>query len=290
MKIRLLAAVALAAGTLSLTTPVAQATTAPAPYCGATIAKPGGGYWKCTFDDEFSGTAIDRTKWMVQTTYATGFHSGQECMVDSPKNVSVSSGTLKLTARKEASKFLCQKPGADYTTQYTSGSVSGWGKFAQTFGRFEIRAKFPAATISGLQSALWMRPQYPTTTSFPASGEIDIAEAYSKYPDRAIPYLHYSIANYDPTITNSNCIVGSIADFHTYTAVWTKTGIAITYDGKLCTLHYWNPKYPAISPAPFDKPFVLYLTQALGVGVNGFRPYATPLPATSQIDYVRIWS
>jgi hypothetical protein len=42
------------------------------------------------------------------------------------------------------------------------------------------------------------------------------------------------------------------------------------------------------SPAPFDQPFFLSLTQALGVGTNS--PTAsTPLPATTLVDYVRVW-
>jgi hypothetical protein len=31
------------------------------------------------------------------------------------------------------------------------------------------------------------------------------------------------------------------------------------------------------------------LTQALGIGLNGFTPGTTPLPATTRVDYVRVW-
>jgi hypothetical protein len=43
------------------------------------------------------------------------------------------------------------------------------------------------------------------------------------------------------------------------------------------------------APAPFDQPFFIALTQALGVGTNSFNPATTPLPATTSIDYVRVW-
>ena len=290
MKRRLLAALMVAALALLLSPSFESAGAATAPSCGATIAKAGGGYWRCTFADEFNGSTLDTTKWMVQRTALSGFHSGAECFVNLPQNVSVSSGALKLTAVKEAARFTCASPLAPYKTQYTSGSVSTWGKFAQTYGRFEIRAKFPADKVGGLQGAVWLNPQKMTTAPWPADGEIDIAEAYSRYSDRAIPYIHYNIAKYDPTVTNSNCLVGSIAAFHTYAAIWTTTSITITIDGKVCTTHQLNPKYPLVKPAPFNKPFALYLTQALGIGQNGFRPYATTLPATTQIDYVHIWS
>ena len=35
---------------------------------GGTIRKASGGTWQCTFDDEFNGTTLDRTKWVLQKT------------------------------------------------------------------------------------------------------------------------------------------------------------------------------------------------------------------------------
>jgi hypothetical protein len=34
---------------------------------------------------------------------------------------------------------------------------------------------------------------------------------------------------------------------------------------------------------------MLALTQGLGIGTNALDPSITPLPATTQIDYVRVW-
>jgi hypothetical protein len=31
------------------------------------------------------------------------------------------------------------------------------------------------------------------------------------------------------------------------------------------------------------------LSQALGINTNAFNPATTPLPATTSIDYVRVW-
>jgi hypothetical protein len=40
---------------------------------------------------------------------------------------------------------------------------------------------------------------------------------------------------------------------------------------------------------PFDRPFMINLAQTLGVQAN--KPTrATPLPATTVIDYVRVWN
>ena len=274
--------------------------TAPTPGSSATsslgcggeaMATSTGGLWQCTFDDEFSSGALDTTKWVAQQTSLSGYHSGQECFVNSPNNVKVANGVLSLTVRREAVPFTCSDPFGNYTTQYTSGMVSTYGLFTQTYGRFEVRAKLPAAAIAGLQESFWLWPANPTNygLGWPSSGEIDFAEIFSLYPDRAIPYIHYNAATYDANVTNDYCMISDISQFHTYAVEWTPTAITIIYDGRTCLIDRWNPAWPLAKPQPFDQPFLLVLTQALGIGSNSFDAATTPLPATTQIDYARIW-
>ncbi|MGN6608611.1 MAG: glycoside hydrolase family 16 protein [Jatrophihabitans sp.] len=257
--------------------------------CGGTVlVKADGTPWTCSFDDEFDGTALDRHKWLVQTTSSYGYHSGAECFVDSPSNVSVSNGVLNLTARRVSQPFTCPAPGLPYTTQYTSGMVDTAGLFAQAYGRFEFRAKVPAAAVAGLQTSLWLYPVNGTKYgSWPASGEIDVAETYSQYPNLAVPYIHYNSLLGDPNATNTNCTIDA-GQFHTYTLVWTTQTLTVSIDGQTCVSDNWNP-FLLAKPAPFDQPFMVLLTQALGIGTNAFDPATTPLPATTQVDYVRVW-
>ncbi len=63
---------------------------APAPSaanCQNTAPLGMSGTWTCSFDDEFSGTSLDTTKWIPQLTansgYTTGTTSGWPCYVDS---------------------------------------------------------------------------------------------------------------------------------------------------------------------------------------------------------------
>ena len=260
------------------------------PCGGKRPLRPGGaGFYKCTFDDEFNGTAVDGTKWYPVTTAVTGFHSGAECFMLSPNNIAESGGVLSLTVRKEAAPFTCKTPTGSYTTQYTAGGLNTLGRFAQAYGRFEIRAKFPAATVAGLQSALWLVSTSNKYGSWPTTGEIDVAEWYSQFPDRAIPYVHYApVGGVDPNATNNFCLI-TANQFHTYVLQWTTSWISITYDGRTCIYDSWNPAPPLVKPAPFDQPFLIALTQALGVNTNAVTG-ATQLPATTQIDYVRVWS
>lgn len=255
---------------------------------GGSYPKPGGGVYQCTFSDEFNGKSLDSTRWWVQTTAASGFHPGPECFVNTSNNIKVAGGYLSLTVRRERAPFTCSSPAGNYVTNYTSGMVMTWGKFAQAYGRFEVRAKFPAATAVGLQESLWMMPQTPKYGAWPRSGEIDIAEHFSIYPAHAAPYVHYVANSYDPNVTNGGCRITE-GDFHRYVLQWTPSSIQISFDGTTCINDAWNPAAPLVKPQPFDRPFVVALTQALGVGANA-PTAATPLPATTQVDYVRVWS
>jgi beta-glucanase (GH16 family) len=247
--------------------------------------------WHCTFDDEFNGTALDPSKWVVQETSNSGYHSGDECYVNSPNNVSVSGGTLNLTARSESSTFLCGGSITSFLTQYTSGMVTTYERFSQTYGLFEVRAKFPAATVPGLQSTLWLWPVNSKLYGpvWPASGEIDFAEWFSRYSNLDIPNIHYVKSPGAPGADTAHCPMDP-TQFHTYGVEWTSTSLTILMDGTACLVDNWQPALPLSKPAPFNQPFMISLTQALGMESNSFNPGSTPLPATLKIDWVRVWS
>jgi beta-glucanase (GH16 family) len=257
---------------------------------GALIEKSKGKYWRCTFADEFNGGGLDSSKWLPQRTDYSGYTNGATaCFVDSPDNISVSNGGLNLTARKEAAPFSCRDPYGNFPTQFTSGMVTTYSKFAQAFGRFEVRARV-SALGSGLQTSFWLWPEDVSRYGgWPTSGEIDIAELFSNYPDRAIPYIHYSPGAPDPYVTNNRCLIRNPGAFHTYAVEWTKRSIKVIYDGRTCLVNRWVPASPLVRPGPFNQPFMVSLTQALGVGPNAFDPATTPLPATTTVDYVRVW-
>lgn len=268
------------------TSPSAGATTTAAPSCGAPITKSPGVLWKCTFDDEFTANTVDSTKWSAQTTSGSGYHSGPECYEDNPANIGEANGYLRLTALKSTNTFLCKKPIGQFWTRETSGSVMS--NYSQLYGMVQIRALFPASTIQGLQSSLWMLPNDGTKYGrWPRSGEIDIVENYSSHSELAIPTVHYLTAGYDPNHTNNYCDI-TPGVFHTYNLVWTPTTMTFTYDGTVCLVDTLKIGGGLTAPAPFDQPFYLNLTQALGVTRNGFTP-RTQLPASTYIDYVRMW-
>lgn len=261
------------------------------PTCGSDQPrKASGEAWRCAFADEFDGDSLDRTKWLPQQTAVSGIKSGPGCIVDDEDNVFVADGSLHLSARREDQPFTCRNPNGDSTTEFTNGSVTSYGRFSQAFGRYEFRARFPDVSVAGLHGALWLYPIVERYGAWPQSGEIDVAEVYSRYPDRAIPFVHYKTA--DPnnlTVTNTGCKLNP-AEFHTYLLEWTTSTIKISYDGNVCLNHTIAPAWPLAAPLPFGRPFAVILTQVQGGdGTNKFVPDSTPLPATMQVDYVRIW-
>ncbi len=261
--------------------------TGSAPSCGTTVPKAGGGTWQCTFADGFGGRELDREKWFVQTTAFSGYTTGAaDCYVDSPRNVHVRNGVLNLVAHREAAPFTCKSPNGDFTSQHTAATVLTWRRFAQTYGRYEFRARFPATTQPGLHGALWLYPETHRYGPWPSSGEIDVAEYFTAVQNQVFPSLHYDGSS--SADTGWNCPVADPSAFHTYVLEWTPQTMSFIYDGRLCFQRAWTPAEPLVAPQPFDLPFYVVMTQAVGAEWNS--PNAsTPFPGGSQIDWVRVW-
>ncbi|KRF12773.1 glycoside hydrolase family 16 protein [Nocardioides sp. Soil796] len=271
----------------------------PAGGCGATVLKPDGQPWTCTFVDTFSTSALNTDKWIVQRTATSNFTTGEPggaraCYLDSPSTVRVAGGNLRLSVVRKATAFTCNAS-SPFSTKYAAGMVSTHGRFSQTNGRFEVRARIPASRIQGLQETLWLWPVNPTKYGpHPDSGEIDFAEFYSLHPDHVIPRIHYS---YDPAtvnrltstnvVTSYNCVIDQSA-YNTYTLEWEPGRLTILVNGDVCLVDNYQADNTTVPYAPFDSPFMVALTQALGHGTNAL-PADAPLPATTYVDYVKVW-
>lgn len=254
------------------------------PDCGvSTYRKDDGTPWKCTLGEDFSGTGLNTTIWRVMTSDKFSYGDRPDCFVNDPDNVRVANGVLLLTSRREKTPFTCSRRGTTYRTQYSSGMVSTYEKWTQAYGRFEFRAKLPYTEQDGVQTSFWLWPDGETGASWPASGEIDVAEWYSTYPDRVIPYLHTSTSWLSPSSsTNNNCLVPRVQDWHTYLLEWTPAGITISYDGVECL-------YRRGGGAPFNTDYLIAMFQGFGLKKN--QPTAlTPAVSTAQIAWVRVWS
>lgn len=256
---------------------------APQDACGTQPRKSGGGYWSCTFVDDFSGTELDPTKWVKQTIFSSGDRRGAYACYHED-NVAVGGGALHLTLRREAEPRPC----ADSSlapTRYTSGSVMTYRLFSQVHGRFEARIKNTATEAPGLQETFWLWPDdrqpHLLELLWPAAGEIDIVETYSSWSGLAIPFLHYGQGGGPAPGVNTSYCAASRGVWNTYALEWSAQRMEVFVNGRSCLVN-------TSGDSAFQHAYIMALTQLLGTGGNA--PTAdTPLPATMSVDYVRVW-
>jgi beta-glucanase (GH16 family) len=256
------------------------------PYCGKTaIRKADGTTWRCVFSDDFNGGKLNTSKWKVIKSSESNFGPRNDCYVNSRYNIAVNSGVLKLVTRRSLLPFTCGSGKNAFRTNATAALVSTFGKFHQARGRIQIRAKFPYTKRKGLQSALYMFPEGGALGAF-TSGEIDFAEWYSRYPNQVIPYLHYNLGIIPgQQVTNVQCVVRRVDNWHIYTLEWTKKHIIVRYDGVQCLKNT-----SGVLLAQFTRKSFLNMMMSQGLGRNNAPDAFTPLRGEMQVDWVRIWA
>lgn len=279
-------AVLLAACPSGIAKPRALATKPPAPSCGATIYKSDGSRWTCTFDDEFSTTSLDTSKWTAWNgvNYNT---SPSTCYYSDPQHVWVRGGYLNLAVTRLSTPRQCITGSGYQTSTYAGGLVHTKDHFNQTYGRFEARIKFAGGT--GVHDDFWL---YPTANTYPGQAEIDVAEPYGAWPNTMSAVTHVTGADGQDNGSWSPCTLANWSNgFHTYTLQWAPGSISISYDGVPCmTFANWSRIAGTAPTAPFDQPFFLILQTLADDGIYATAPTATTVfPAVTQVDYVRAW-
>lgn len=135
--------------------------------------------WSYAGGDEFNDTVVDLTKWKpYHNTYGDG---NNELACLTPDNLVESSGSLKITSRKQ--QRTCP---SGSVRQYTSGFIGSreTGSYFPAFGRFEMRAKVPHA--QGLWPAFWLRHRNGAGVA-----EVDVMEYFhASNPGKGYATLH----------------------------------------------------------------------------------------------------
>jgi hypothetical protein len=259
--------------------------------CGARPLKGDGTPWSCVFHDDFDGTELDTTKWVPQTVFATGTADAYACYRDDPSNVRVHDGHLSLTLVRLDTPAPCGEAGLGPTT-LQSGMVTTYHLHSWRYGRFEARIRNTATTAAGLHEAFWMWPddRY-SMIDWPTSGEIDISETYSVHPNLSVPFLHYGAELVDkanggtgslPGVNTAYDCTANRGDWNTYTLEWTPTTLTILVNGRTCLVNTSG------DPA-FQKRYIAQFTQGVGATGNELTSL-TPVPATMDVDYFRVWN
>lgn len=230
--------------------------------------------YKLVWRDEFE--TLDKSAWWFETggggwgnneiqRYIAGSENGVDCAV-------IKNGVLQIICRQVGSEVLSIRMNTN----------KSW-----TYGYFEARLKLP--TGKGTWPAFWMMPK--NYTSWPQDGEIDIMEEVGYRPNYVSSSIH--CLSYYHGIgtqkTGEQYVATSQTEFHVYALEWTEDLICGYVDG-VRHFRFANDKTGNKDTWPFYTPFYLKLNLAWGGnwgGAEGVDPSC--LPATYQIDYVRVF-
>jgi beta-glucanase (GH16 family) len=156
---------------------------------------------------------------------------------------------------------------------YTSGCITTELTFAQTYGYFETRARLPAGR--GFFPAFWLLPK---RVGWPP--EIDVFEASGVTPDR----IHLGVI--PPQGEAATQWIGDLPDFsaafHVYGLAWTHDTLRWSIDGR----EVWR------TVNTVHEPMYVLANLALGNRDQNFIPdpdATTKLPASLDLDYIRVW-
>ncbi len=239
--------------------------------------------------DEFDGNSLDLSSWSYQTGTGTAYglpagwgNNELQYYTNLDSNVSVSNGTLKITAREQS--FGGQP--------YTSGRIRTLGLRDFLYGRFEGRMKIPST--SGVWPAFWMLPTNSPYGGWASSGEIDIMESVN-IADSIHGTIHHGSpwpANQMNGSTVNNGTDFSL-EFHEYAIEWDPDEIRWYLDGQqyhsVSSSQWFSSEATGNPRAPFDVPFHFLLNVAVGGNFPGNPNGSASYPQTLEVDYVRVY-
>ena len=234
--------------------------------------------WKFVWSDEFEGSSLDTSKW--EPILWTTPHNNER-QAYHPSRVTVSGGNLVLTADD-----------ADFDGKsYTSGKVES--KWAQLYGRWEVRAKLPGTR--GTWPAIWLLPDV-RRHPWPSQGEIDIMEHRGDKPAMTTSAFHWGpnsrgrkfLAD-EQEISRAGRLVDFTDSFHIYAVEWDAQKLRFFVDD----VHHYT-----IDDADTDgflsgqtAPAEVQLNVAVGGDyLDDAQPDETSVwPQQMLVDYVRVY-
>lgn len=239
---------------------------------------PGDG-WILQWSDEFSGTAVDPTKWTYDL--GGGGWGNNELQTYSAANATVAGGELIIEARR-----------ADGGS-YGSARLKTQDRASWRYGKFAARIRLPYG--QGIWPAFWMLGDNITSVGWPKCGEIDIAEMIGGGENRDDSI--YGTLHWDAN--NAHASHGSSAkelpdpqllhdDYHVFEIEWSASAIVWRLDGA----EYFRASVDtALWPTmdEFHRNFFIVLNLAVGGNWPGYPDASTVFPQQMRVDWVRVY-
>jgi hypothetical protein len=222
-----------------------------------------------TFAEECS-TAL-RPEWGALFTVGDPGYGLDSDFLGDLRQVSVANGLCTITAERASTPS--GRP-------FVSAAMSTKGGFAQRYGTFEIRVRYPDG--QGVWPAFWLLRQQEAVATPP---EIDVFEAYPRKAgldgrgglNVVVSTLHYAGGSHTIVYRHGSDMT---ADFHVHRLVWSPGLLVFSVDGV---------ETGRISSDVPDVP--MYPIISLALGAAGYRTDVhTPAIARMEVDYLRVWA
>uniref|UniRef100_A0A7C1FGT9 Glycosyl hydrolase family protein n=1 Tax=Caldilinea aerophila TaxID=133453 RepID=A0A7C1FGT9_9CHLR len=250
--------------------------------------------WVLIWSDEFNdpaGTSPNPNKWTHEigdgTMYGIpGWGNGErQFYTNDPLNASTDGqGNLVISLRSAgADGRLCWYG----PCEYTSARLVSARKNEFQYGRIEARIQVPDGP-PGLWPAFWMLGANIGEVGWPQSGEIDIMEYVSRFPNDVFGTIHGPGYSGGASFGNTYTFTQPVAsNYHVFSVEWGPDEIHWYVDG--IRYHSATPADVAPNAWVFNQPFYLLLNMAIGGNFGGTIDPNMTLPQHLKIDYVRVY-
>jgi autotransporter-associated beta strand protein len=243
------------------------------------VASPSPNGWTLVWNDEFSGSSLDTSKWIHWLP------GTRRDAVNTASAVAVSNGTARISTYTSGG------------THYT-GMISTSTKFLPAYGYLEARIDYDGAP--GMWSAFWLQsPTMGNPVGDPqtAGTEIDVCEhrkvdgSGSDISDLIVGNLHWDGYGADHKSTGYNSGDRGLASgYHVYGFEWTPSVQRFYIDGTLT----WTVNDAISSPVSQRSEFIILSSEVEDASWAGSIPVGgygalTNTTAKMIIDYVRVY-
>lgn len=230
---------------------------------------------KTLFADEFSGTALDRSKWNVIVTGRT-VNNEQQAYIDSTDVLSVGGGMLTIHPRFRPG-FKTQE---GKTFDFVSGRLDTRDKFDFSYGTAAARMKLAAG--AGLWPAFWALGN----GRWPDTGEIDVMENVGDATWTSIALHGPGYFGDTPLVKRATV---DVIGWHVYSVDWTADLLVFRVD-EAEIYRASKADVEKYGRWAFDNPKHLIVNLALGgTYPRGVNKIDTPYPgiAESTVDVIK---
>jgi beta-glucanase (GH16 family) len=277
-------------GSVSLTERAASPRTEPVASWAGSFVPPG---YALAFNDEFSGTALNRSKWFTRYIYSSEtldrLNDENQRYTDGESH-QLKGGVLFLTARRNK---LSRPSGVNYE----SGMIRS--DFTLRYGFLEARVKMPGGL--GVWPAFWLNSDVSDAGKLSHPPEIDIFEFVNNGKDDKINGIHsaatkdpnaetrfsYEHPSFNPRIQTYRAPFNFNDGFHTIGAEWTPDEVSVFVDGlKIYTRNFrWVYK----DGAPAGPAHVLLNLAIGGAWAGRYGIDDAAFPQSMAVDWVRVY-